>query len=135
MYFNCNVSAAFLWLLEQGSQVFLSLGKYRYWALHEPQGNLSGLILGRVPRITHISSLHNLCNCTGCNDVNITVFLPKSERSELVSTPQIAGFLIFLIYFAVLYYVKDKGRCRQNKGSWRKEQRKTYRKTWGSKNP
>lgn len=60
------------------------LGSFSHWvntcALHEPQSSLPGVILGRVSRTTHISSLHNLYNCTGCKDVNITVFLPKSER-------------------------------------------------------
>lgn len=59
-------------------------------AFYEPQSNIPRVILGRVPRAVHSSSSHNLYNCTDCNDVNITVFLPKSERSKLSSISQIA---------------------------------------------
>lgn len=86
-----------------GPWVFLSSGKYRYCASYEPQGNFPGVILGREPIITHISSLYNLYNCTGCNDVNIAVFLPKSERSEFVSISKIAVFLFFFFKFILQY--------------------------------
>lgn len=114
-----------------------------YCALHEPQGNPPGVILGRVPRITHISSFHNLYNCIGCNNVNITIFLPKSERSKLVFISQIAVFLFFFFLFILQYVlffmnrdkmkgdtdrIKDQGGKTRRKPIVEHEEQKIHKK-------